>query len=177
MARRIAFWSWRLAGTGAKRASWNEIFRNDTGFSKEPNQLLVDTVAKVAPGAALDIAMGQGRNALYLASRGWKVTGVDLSDEGVRAAREAAAARHLQLHAINADLETYDLGVAKWELVTMIYAGPWQSPRRGREGPRQPAGEEGRERAGAREVVDHPDAPVLCLEDMQREEDRLPVVA
>jgi hypothetical protein len=121
-AYKIAFWSWRLAGTGAERASWNEIFRNGTGFSKEPNQLLVDTVAKVKAGAALDIAMGQGRNALYLASRGWKVTGVDFSDEGVRAAREAAAARRLQLDAVNADLNAYDLGVAKWDLVTMIYA-------------------------------------------------------
>jgi SAM-dependent methyltransferase len=118
---KIAFSSWRLAGPGAQRASWNEIFRNGTGFNKEPNQLLVDAVAKVKPGAALDIAMGQGRNALYLASRGWKVTGVDFSDEGVRAAREAAVARHLPLDAVDADLKTYDLGVAKWDLVTMIY--------------------------------------------------------
>jgi hypothetical protein len=121
-AYKIAFWSWHVAGAGAERASWNQTFRNGTGFSKEPNQLLVDTVASVKPRAALDIAMGQGRNALYLASRGWKVTGVDLSDEGVRLARETAVARHLPLEAVNADLETYDLGVAKWDLVTNIYA-------------------------------------------------------
>jgi SAM-dependent methyltransferase len=121
-AYKIAFWSWRLAGTAAERASWNETFRNGTGFSKAPNQLLVEAVASVKPGAALDIAMGQGRNALYLASRGWKVTGVDFSDEGLRAAREAAVARHLRLDAVNADLKTYDLGVGRWDLVTMIYA-------------------------------------------------------
>jgi hypothetical protein len=121
-AYKIAFWSWRLAGAGAERASWNEIFRNGTGFSKAPNELLVETVAGEKPGAALDIAMGQGRNALYLASRGWQVTGVDFSDEGVRAAEEAAAARHLTLDAVNADLARYDLGVARWDLVTMIYA-------------------------------------------------------
>ncbi len=120
-AYKIAFWSWRLAGAGAQRAEWNEIFRNGTGFSKEPNHLLVDAVAKVKPGAALDLAMGQGRNALYLASRGWKVTGVDFSDEGVRAAREAALARHLPLDAVDADLKTFDFGVARWDLVTMIY--------------------------------------------------------
>ncbi len=121
-AYKIAFWSWHVAGSGATRLSFNEIFRNGTGFDKEPNQLLVDTVAKLKPGAALDVGMGQGRNALYLAAHGWRVTGVDLSEEGVRAAREAAAARHLQLDAVNADLETYDLGVAKWDLVTLIYA-------------------------------------------------------
>lgn len=121
-AYRIAFWSWKLAGPEAERASWNETFRNGTGFSKEPNELLVDTVAKMKPGAALDIGMGQGRNSLYLASRGWKTTGVDFSDVGVRAAREAAAAMHLQLDAVDADIEKYDLGVARWDLVIMIYS-------------------------------------------------------
>lgn len=119
---KLVFWSWRLVGSVADRASWNEIFRHGSGFNKEPNQLLVDVIAKVKPGTALDVAMGQGRNALYLASRGWKVTGVDFSDEGVRAAREAALARHLSLDAVDADLETYDLGVARWDLVALLYA-------------------------------------------------------
>ncbi len=121
-AYKIAFWSWRVVGTGADRASWNEHFRNGTGFNKEPNQLLIDTVANVKPGTALDVAMGQGRNAVYLASRGWKVTGVDISDEGMRIAREAASARHLPLDTVEADLKTYDFGVAKWDLVALIYA-------------------------------------------------------
>jgi SAM-dependent methyltransferase len=101
---------------------WNEIFRNGVGFSKEPNQLLQDTVRGRKPGTALDVAMGQGRNALYLASLGWKVTGVDFSDEGVAAAREAARKQRLALDAVDADLDTYDFGVARWDLVTMIYA-------------------------------------------------------
>ena len=121
-AWKVAFWSWRHAGTAADRAEWNERLRNGTGFKLQPNQLLIDTVANVKPGTALDVAMGQGRNALYLASRGWKVTGVDFSDDGIHAAREAAAAKHLALDTVNADLETYDFGVAKWDLVTMIYA-------------------------------------------------------
>jgi SAM-dependent methyltransferase len=118
---KLAFCGWRQGGAASERGVWNEIFHNDVGFEKEPNRLLVDTVAKLRPGKALDVAMGQGRNALWLASRGWKVTGVDFSDEGVRAARAAAAERHLGLDAVNADLETYDFGVAKWDLVTMIY--------------------------------------------------------
>ena len=66
--------------------------------------------------------MGQGRNALYLASRGWKVTGVDFSDEAIRIARATAAKKKLPLDAVNADVSTYDFGTAKWDLVTMIYA-------------------------------------------------------
>ena len=68
--------------------------------------------------------MGQGRNAVYLASRGWTVTGVDLSDEGIRQAKAAAAMRGLALDAVAADLKTYDYGVAKYDLVAMIYAFP-----------------------------------------------------
>lgn len=121
-AYKLAFWSWKAAGTEAQRDRWNAAFRGEgTGFSKEPNHLLVETVSKLRPGTALDVAMGQGRNALYLASRGWKVTGVDFADEGVRLAREAAAARHLSLDAVNADLDKYDFGTNKWDLVTFLY--------------------------------------------------------
>jgi SAM-dependent methyltransferase len=121
-AYKLAYWSWKLAGAGAQRDFWNATFRGEgTGFSKEPSHILVETVAKLRPGTALDVAMGQGRNALYLASRGWKVTGVDFSDEGVRLAHDAAAARHLTLDAVNADLDTYDFGADKWDLVTFLY--------------------------------------------------------
>lgn len=123
-AWKLALWTWQRAGAAAERDTWNEMFRNSIGFNKQPNQLLVDTVRTLSkPGRALDVAMGQGRNALYLASQGWKVTGVDFSDEGLRQAREEAEKRKLPLEAIYADVATYDFGIAKWDLVTMIYAG------------------------------------------------------
>jgi SAM-dependent methyltransferase len=118
----VSFWGWQKGGVGAERDTWNEIYRGGIGFSKEPNRLLKETLRGKKPGAALDVAMGQGRNALYMASQGWKVTGVDFSDEGVRAAREEATKRKLHLDAVNADIDTYDFGAAKWDLVTMIYA-------------------------------------------------------
>jgi SAM-dependent methyltransferase len=123
-AWKLAYIGWRHGGADEKRATWNEIFRNSIGFNHEPNRLLVETVehAGVEPGAALDVAMGQGRNALFLASRGWRVTGVDISDEGIAAARAAAAAKKLALDAVNADIDRYDFGTDKWDLVTMIYA-------------------------------------------------------
>lgn len=121
-AYKLALWTWQLGGKAAQREFWNTMLRGEgTGFSREPNALLVETVAKLRPGTALDVAMGQGRNALYLASRGWKVTGVDLADDGVRLAREAAAARHLTLDAVSADLDTYDFGTDRWDLVTFLY--------------------------------------------------------
>jgi SAM-dependent methyltransferase len=119
----IAYWQWARAGLDAERDRWNEAFRNETGFNLKPNQLLVDTIKGRKPGTALDVAMGQGRNALYLAAQGWKTTGVDIADEGLRKAKERAAAQKLKLDTINADIDTYDFGVARWDLVTLIYAG------------------------------------------------------
>ena len=121
----VTHWSWQPHETEAERDrhTWNAVFRQQIGFNHAPNQLLVDTVRGVTPGAALDVMMGQGRNALYLASQGWHVTGVDLSDVALAQARAEAARRHLALDAEQADIEHYDFGTAKWDLVTMIYAG------------------------------------------------------
>ena len=105
------------------RDHWNDVFHRARGFSLEPNGLLVETVTCEKPGTALELAMGQGRNALYLASQGWKVTGVDISDEGSRIAREHAAERGLELETITADLDAWDFGVDRFDLVTLIYAG------------------------------------------------------
>jgi len=119
---KLALWTWQRGGEQSMRDSWNDIFRNGVGFTKEPNRLLVETMKGRKPGAALDIAMGQGRNALFLASQGWKVTGVDISDEAIRLAREEATKRHLTLDALNTNIDTYDFGTNRWDVVTMIYA-------------------------------------------------------
>ena len=116
-------WTWQRAGVASERENWNEVFRNGLGYAKLPNRLLVEVVKGQKPGAALDVAMGQGRNALYLASQGWKVTGVDISDEGIRQARDEAAKRKLKLETINIIIDEYDFGKNRWDLVTMIYAG------------------------------------------------------
>ena len=106
-----------------EREYYNDTFRKNRGFSHEPNRLLIDTVRGTAPGTALDLAMGQGRNALYLASQNWTVTGIDVSDEGINIAREEAAQRKLSLETINADIDEWELGQNRFDLVTMFYAG------------------------------------------------------
>jgi SAM-dependent methyltransferase len=122
---RVTHWTWRAHHTALEeeREVWNDTFRQSIGFEHEPNRLLVDTVKGKPPGRALDVMMGQGRNAVFLASQGWKVTGVDISDEGIRIARDTAAKKGVALDAVQADAESYDFGTAKWDLVTMIYAG------------------------------------------------------
>jgi SAM-dependent methyltransferase len=124
-AWKVSHWTWQAHRTSLDRARtmWNGTYRNAVGFTHAPNRLLVDSVRGVAPGQALDVMMGQGRNALYLASQGWHTTGFDLSDEGLRLAREAAAEQHLELTTVQTDADAFDFGVARWDLVTMLYAG------------------------------------------------------
>jgi SAM-dependent methyltransferase len=114
---------WQVERIPTAREEWNEVYRLDLGFNRKPNQLLVDVTKDVKPGEALDVATGQGRNALYLAEKGWKVTGVDISDEGLRIAKKSADDRKLPLETVEADTSTWDFGKDRWDLVTSIYAG------------------------------------------------------
>jgi ketosteroid isomerase-like protein len=91
-------------------AFWSERYRAGTGFNLKPNRLLVEAVKEVKPGLALDIGMGQGRNAIYLAQQGWEVTGIDLAEEGIRQAREQAQAQGLKLNALLQSWDDYDFG-------------------------------------------------------------------
>ncbi len=117
---RVGMLTWQVAGHEAED-TWNSIYKDHVGFTTEPNKLLIATVAGVPPGRALDVATGQGRNGLYLASLGWKVTGVDFAVQALREAGEQAAARKLDYEPVYANLASYDFGVDKWNLVAMIY--------------------------------------------------------
>ncbi|HJR87100.1 MAG TPA: class I SAM-dependent methyltransferase [Acidimicrobiia bacterium] len=94
----------------------------EPGFSTQPNAFLVEVVEDRIGGAALDIAMGQGRNALYLASCGWEVTGFDVSREGVAVAQREAARRDLTFDGRVAAHDEFEYGTSAWDLIVMTYA-------------------------------------------------------
>ena len=71
---------------------WNELYAMREGKEHQFNKFLAEAVKGRTPGKALDIGMGQGRNAVFLAQHGWDVTGVDTSAEGVRQANAQAQA-------------------------------------------------------------------------------------
>ena len=90
-------------------------------FTVAPNAFLVRTVKDVKPGKALDIGMGQGRNAVYLATQGWDVTGFDPAEEGLRAAERNAAKAGTRITAVKAGFEDFDYGKERWDLICLIY--------------------------------------------------------
>jgi tellurite methyltransferase len=80
---------------------WNERYRAGEQLFDTPSPLVTRFVADLAPGVALDLACGPGRNALYLAERGWRVTAVDGSPIAIAKLRE----RDVQIDARVVDLE------------------------------------------------------------------------
>ena len=73
--------------------AWDQRYAaSELVWSREPNQFVASELADLPPGTAVDLAAGEGRNAIWLASRGWSATAVDYSqvalDKGARLAEE-----------------------------------------------------------------------------------------
>lgn len=85
-----------MSDTPARPADFWEARYRDAArvWSGHPNTLLVREAAGLTPGTALDLGCGEGADAVWLALRGWRVTGVDISATALeRAARHATEAR------------------------------------------------------------------------------------
>jgi SAM-dependent methyltransferase len=87
----------------------------------EPSSVVLDTLAGLAPGTALDLGCGNGRHAMWLAERGWDVTAVDFSTEALRQARERAAATGIDVDWVEADLAEYEPEAQAFDLVLVAY--------------------------------------------------------
>jgi SAM-dependent methyltransferase len=90
-------------------------------WSAEPNRFLVAEVEGLAPGRALDLACGEGRNAIWLAEQGWTVTGVDFSAVGLDKARRLAEARQVTVQWERADVTEYEPPSDGFDLVIVMY--------------------------------------------------------
>lgn len=75
-------------------AAWDQRYRGtDLVWSGSPNVFVAEIVGDMTPGRALDIAAGEGRNAVWLAEQGWRVTAADFSPVAVERTREIARKR------------------------------------------------------------------------------------
>ena len=86
-----------------------------------PNRFLVSEVADLTPGRALDLGCGEGRNAIWLAERGWRVSGVDFSQAGLDKARRLAVDRGVEVTWVRADLLDYEPDHGAFDLVILMY--------------------------------------------------------
>ena len=105
--------------------TWDQRFAEQPWIS-HPDPLLTQIVGELAPGRAIDLGCGPGRNAIWLAEQGFQVTGVDASAVGLRQARERAAAAGVHLDLILADLRDYRVPESLFDLavVANLHPGP-----------------------------------------------------
>jgi SAM-dependent methyltransferase len=102
--------------------AWDERYREkDFVWSLEPNVFFAEATAGLAPGRALDLAAGEGRNAIWLAQRGWRVTAVDWSDVAIVKGRELAAHHDVEIDWVVADLLDWVPPAGEYDLVAVIY--------------------------------------------------------
>jgi 2-polyprenyl-3-methyl-5-hydroxy-6-metoxy-1,4-benzoquinol methylase len=108
--------------SNASRERWNRRWAGERRHATtSPSEFLVAEVAGVPPGTALDLACGAGRNAVWLAQQGWRVTAVDFSEVALRAAANLAAASGVEVEWIEADVVTWMPPRQAYDLVCVLY--------------------------------------------------------
>jgi SAM-dependent methyltransferase len=101
--------------------AWDSRYRgSELVWGAGPNRFLVDEVGDLTPGTALDVACGEGRNAIWLAEQGWQVVGVDFSAVALDKARRLAAARGVAVEWVEGDLVTWEPPDG-YDLVVVLY--------------------------------------------------------
>jgi ubiquinone/menaquinone biosynthesis C-methylase UbiE len=104
------------------REHWDERYGTEELIWKaEPNRFLVEELDALPPGRALDVACGEGRNAVWLASKGWCVTGADFSRAGLAKAQRLATDRGVEVTWVEADVVEWRPPTASFDLVVVMY--------------------------------------------------------
>lgn len=101
---------------------WNERY-STSGFvfGTEPNEFLRSVAGQIPTGPVLCLAEGEGRNAVFLATRGHAVTATDLSPTGLAKAHTLATGRGVTLTTEAADLSAYPIAPAAWSGIVAIF--------------------------------------------------------
>jgi 2-polyprenyl-3-methyl-5-hydroxy-6-metoxy-1,4-benzoquinol methylase len=103
-------------------ARWDEIYQGSAvKVPVNPSTLVLETTANLDSGLALDIGMGNGRNAVYLARKGWKVTGIDVSREAIKQAQAAAGQVGANIEANVARFEDIPAYRGRYDLILCMY--------------------------------------------------------
>lgn len=104
------------------REAWNRRYGGDELLWRaEPNMFLPPEVEGLVPGRALDLACGEGRNAVWLAAQGWTVTGVDFSSTALAKARRLAADHRVEVEWTEADVTEWAPPAGAFDLVVIFY--------------------------------------------------------
>jgi len=101
---------------------WDKRFgRKKFALGKEPNPFLKKHIYLLPKGKALDMATGEGRNAVFLAQNGFEVDAVDISQKGLKKARKLAREKGVKVNALLVDLDHYQIEKDRYDLIANFY--------------------------------------------------------
>ncbi|MHC4268620.1 MAG: class I SAM-dependent methyltransferase [Planctomycetota bacterium] len=104
------------------RNRWNKRYSaREYIYGKEPINFLEEKLDLLVKGKALVLAMGEGRNAVFLARNGFDVDGCDVSDKAIEKSKILARENGVTLNAFVADLEEYKIPANRYDLITCFY--------------------------------------------------------
>jgi 2-polyprenyl-3-methyl-5-hydroxy-6-metoxy-1,4-benzoquinol methylase len=101
---------------------WDKRFgQKEFALGKEPNTFLRKHIRLLPKGKALDIAAGEGRNAVFLAQQGFEVDAVDISEKGLKKAQKLARKKGVKIHTSLIDLDQYPIEKEQYDLIADFY--------------------------------------------------------
>ncbi|MDA8561005.1 class I SAM-dependent methyltransferase [Nitrospinae bacterium] len=101
---------------------WNSKYETEVYlFGEKPIPFLVDNVHILRKGKVLDIAMGEGRNGVYLATQGFEVLGLDISEKGLAKAHNLAKKNNVTIETKVVDLESFTLEPNSYDVILCTY--------------------------------------------------------
>jgi tellurite methyltransferase len=95
--------------------------REKSGSANNPAPFLKEHIHLLPPGRALDLAMGRGRNSIFLAEKGYEVRGIEKSPEAAALAEQAATRHEVKIAIEIADLEIFDLPANSFDVIIVFY--------------------------------------------------------
>lgn len=102
---------------------WDDRYSNEEfAYGTAPNKYLQEQIEKLEPGSILFPAEGEGRNAVFAAKLGWKVTAFDISEEGKNKALKLAEANNVTIEYQVGELETLHYQPEQFDAIALIYA-------------------------------------------------------
>lgn len=112
---------------------WEERYGGEQMWSGNPNGALVAEAGDLAPGRALDVGCGEGADSVWLASRGWDVTALDIAQNAVKQTLAAADAAGSRVTGLVSPFDEAPLDPGSFDLVSALYPVLWRTPQRSSE--------------------------------------------
>lgn len=106
----------------ADQKRWDKRFgEKEFALGKKPNAFLKRHIHLFPKGKALDIAAGEGRNAVFMAEHGFEVDAVDISEKGLKKAQALARGKGVRINTFVVDLDQYQIEKGRYDLIANFY--------------------------------------------------------